>query len=60
MKLTNAVRFGVTTVYLTKVLKDQVLKYNTEHPNYKIIMSEVARQAIEDKLNERLEEDKKE
>lgn len=57
MKLTKNQRFGITTVYLTKLLKDKIKAYNLKHPNHKIIASEIARQAIEDEYNKRLTEE---
>ena len=59
MVLTRTQRFGITTVYLTKKLKDRVSEYNRTHPNNKIIASEIARQAIEDELNKRLADEQK-
>jgi hypothetical protein len=57
MKLTKNQRFGITTVYLTKKLKDKIFAYNKSHPNHKIIASEIAREAIEDEYNKRLAEE---
>lgn len=59
MTKTNKQLWTISTFKISNVVYDKLTKYNREHPNDKINVSGTCREAIERKLEWRIQNDKK-